>query len=168
MSVTHTVPKQRMKSCIGLKAAGQHEGLSIIVARLLAVALQQTECGQPQEQTLRWPLPARYRAWPMLESDLASQGCRRRLRCYVCPKAATVPDDEPFPVGTVLVVETYSMDSDEEGPHSRFVMGKYAGVTTGESDPVPYGAWASATYGPAGDPLPMDEQACGICRLPLE
>lgn len=168
MSVTLADSSQRAHVSARAKDAGHHEGLSIVVARLLAVALQLTECGQPQEQTPRWPLPARYRVWPMLESDLASQGCRRRLRCYVCPKAATVPDDEPFPVGTVLVVETYSMDSDEEGLCSRFVMGKYAGVTTGESDPVPYGAWASATYGPDGDPLPIDEKSCGICRLPLD
>ncbi|MCM3905838.1 MAG: hypothetical protein ND866_29465, partial [Pyrinomonadaceae bacterium] len=49
---------------------------------------------------------------------------------------------------------------------SRFVMERYADVTTGESDRVQYGVWASATYGSAGAVLPMDETACA--PLPFE
>jgi hypothetical protein len=145
----------------------REQTLHIVVVRLLSIALKLMDGGQPQEQTLKWPLPDRYHNWPMVESEVESPGCRRRLRFYVSPKAATLSDEEPFPVSTVFVVETASIEALDEPLVSRFVMGKYASVTTGERDPVQQGAWASATYGPAGDALPMDKTSCGIHHLPL-
>ena len=65
-----------------------------------------------------------------------SRGRRQRFRFYVCPKAATLSDDQPFPIGTAFVVETYRMEAADEPLVSRFVMEKYAGVTTGELDRV--------------------------------
>lgn len=145
----------------------REQTLHIVVVRLLAIALKLRDYGQPQDQTLKWPLPDRYRNWPMVESEVEAPGRLRRLRFYVSPKATMLSDDEPFPVSTVFVVETASIEPLDEPLVSRFVMGKYAGVTTGEWDPVQHGAWASATYGPAGDVLPMDKTACGIRHLPL-
>ncbi|MEI8013553.1 MAG: hypothetical protein WCH20_01815 [Nitrospira sp.] len=128
--------------------------LHIVVVRLLAIALKLRDCGQPQDQSLKWPLPERYHNWPMVESEMETPCRRRQLRFYVSPKAATLSVDEPFPVSTVFVVETSSIEPLDEPLVSRFVMGKYADVTTGERNSVQQGAWASATYGLAGDMLP--------------
>ncbi|MEO8341245.1 MAG: hypothetical protein ABI604_16295 [Nitrospirota bacterium] len=140
----------------------REQTLPIIVVRLLAIALVVTEWPQLPAQTAMLPMQNDYRAWPMVESELASCGRRQRLRFYVCPNAAILSDDEPFPVGTAFLVETAQIEPIGQLLVSRFVMEKYAGVTTGISDRVPYGAWASATYGPASEQLPMDEMSYGI------
>ena len=136
--------------------------LRIVVVRLLAVALMVTDGRQQQNHTAVLAVPNDYRTWPKVESELGSRGRRQRLRFYVCPHAAILSDDQPFPSGTAFVTETARIEPMDERLVSTFVMEKYAGVTTGEPDRAPYGAWASATFGPAGDVLPMDETSCGI------
>jgi hypothetical protein len=141
--------------------------LTVVIVRLLTVALKLSESGHPQQRTLQWLLPTRYHAWPMVVSDLASSHGNSRLRFYVSPKAATVSDDEPFPVGSVFVVESCEMAGGTEVPLWRFVMGKYAGVSSGRSDAKCYEVWAYTTYGPNGGVLGAGDSSCGICRLPL-
>lgn len=145
----------------------REQTLHIVVVRLLAIALMVTDWRQPQDYTAALPVPEGYRAWPVVESQLESCGCRQRFRLYVGPHAATLSDDQPCPVGTAFVVETYRMEAADELLVSRFVMEKYAGVMSGQSDRAQYGAWASATYGSAGDVLSMGKTSCGIRRLPL-
>lgn len=140
----------------------REQTLHIVVVRLLAIALVVTDWPQLQTQTAMLLVPNDYRAWPMVESELASCGRRRRLRFYVCPNAAILSDDQPFPIGTAFLVETTPIESMDQPLVSRFVMKKYAGVTTGESDRVQYGAWASAIYGPDAEVLPMDKTSYGI------
>jgi hypothetical protein len=156
MSLTLDITKQAFVKAMQTGDT-REQTLYIVVVRLLSIALKLTDCGQPQEQTLKWPLPDRYRNWPMVESELEAPGRRRRLRFYVSPKAAMLSDDEPFPVSTVFVVETASIEPLDEPLVSRFVMGKYASVTTGKCNPVQQGAWASATYGPVGELLGSHE-----------
>mgnify|MGYP001277177731 CR=1 FL=1 len=153
MSLTLDITKQAFLKAMQTGDT-REQSLHIVVVRLLAIALKLRDCGQPQEQTLKWPLPERYHNWPMVESEVATSGRRQRLQFYVSPKAVTVPDNEPFPVATIFVVETSSIEPLDEPLVSRFVMGKYADVTTGERNPVQQGAWASATYGLAGDMRP--------------
>ncbi|NOS77523.1 MAG: hypothetical protein HOP35_06220 [Nitrospira sp.] len=146
----------------------RQKALHIVVVRLLAVALMVTDWRQPHGSTAPQAAPNHYRAWPMVESEMESRGLRQRLRFYVCPQAAILSDDQLFPIGTVFIVETSRMEGPDKSLVTRFVMEKYAGVTTGESDPVPYGAWVATTYGPGGEVLQIDAASCGICRLPLE
>jgi hypothetical protein len=141
--------------------------LKVVIVRLLTVALKLSNGGQPQKRALQWPLPARYHAWPMVQSDLASPHGNGRLRFYVSPKAATLSDDEPFPVGSVFVVESCELAGGGEVPLWRFVMGKYAGVSSGRSDGKCYEVWAYTTYGPNGGVLRAGDSSCGMCRLPL-
>ena len=141
--------------------------LHIVVVRLLAIAMMVTDWRQPQDHTAALPVPEGYRTWPMVESKVESRGRRQRFRFYVCPNTATLSDDQPFPIGTAFVVETYRMEAADEPFVSRFVMEKYAGVMSGQLDRAHYGAWASATYGPAGDVLSIGKTSCGIRRLPL-
>lgn len=159
MSMTRSVPAQRMKAGIGRRAISHHEELSVVVARLLAVALQLTSCEQPQGRqgrTVLWPTSARYRTWPMVESEMEFRKRLQRVRFYVCPEAATLGDARPFPVGTVFVVETWSIDAGREHLLSQFFMGEYAGVTAPSSTQVRYGAWISMTRRAAAGVSPRD------------
>ncbi len=163
MSVTHTIPKQRMKAHAGHRTVGHHEDRSIVVARLLAVAFQLTSCGQPYGRTVLWPTPVRYRTWPMVESEIEAQNRRQRVRFYVCPEAATLGDDQPFPAGTVFVVETWSIDAGQEQLLSQFFMGEYAGVTAPSSTQARYGAWISMTSRPEAGASQGDSTASSLC-----
>jgi hypothetical protein len=151
-----------------MRTGNTHEKtLHIVVLRLLAIALMAMDWPESQDQTGFLPTPKGYRTWPAVESQSASRGRLQRHSFYVCPPAAILSDDQPFPVGTAFVVETYRMEAADEPLVSRFVMEKYAGVMSSQSDRAQYGAWASATYGSAGDVLSMGKTSCGIRRLPL-
>ena len=138
-----------------------------IVARLMAIALMAMDWRHSQAQPGLLPVPEGYRTWPVVESQSASCGLRQRHRCYVCPNATILSDEQPFPVGTAFVVETTQIEAMDEPLVSRFVMKQYAGVMTGEVGRLLYGAWASAIYGPASEQLPMGETSYGSSRLPL-
>lgn len=114
----------------------REQTLHIVVLRLVAIALMVRDWRLPQDHPAALPVPEEYRTWPVVESQLESRGCRQRSRFYVEPNAATLSDDRPFPVGTAFVVETYRMEAADEPLVSQFVMRKYVGVTTGESDRV--------------------------------
>lgn len=166
MSLTFDMTQQAFVMAMQTGNA-REQTLPIVVVRLLAIALMVTDWRQPQEHTAALPVPNNYRTWPLVESELGSHGRRRRLRFYVCPTAAILLDYQPFPIGTAFVVETTQIEPMDEPLVSRFVMEKYAGVMSGQSDRAQYGAWASATYGSAGDVLSMGKTSCGIRRLPL-
>ncbi len=145
----------------------REQTLHIVVVRLLAIALMAMAWRESQDRTGFLPTPEGYRTWPVVKSQSAACGRLQRHSFYVCPPAAILSDDQPFPVGTVFVVETTQIEAMNEPLVSRFVMKKYAAVTTGEVGRLPYGAWASSTYGPASEQLPMGKTSCGIRRLPL-
>lgn len=152
--------------------------LSVVVVRLLAVALMVTSRRTHRSHLPGLAVPKAYRAWPLISSEVESSGGRQQLRFYVGSKGAYTADDEGFPVGTALVVETYDLSRStglltgmpEKNGHSLrsvFAMEKYAsmsssGVAAGQRE-----AWAYATYGPDGVVLGTDSTACGVCRLPF-
>ena len=138
-----------------------------VVARLLAIALLAMDWRHSQAQPEFLPVPEGYRTWPVVESRSVARGRLQRHSFYVCPNAAILSGEQPLPVGTAFVVETTQIEAMNEPLVSRFVMKQYAAVTTGEAGRLPYGAWASATYGPASEQLPMGKTACAIRHLPL-
>jgi hypothetical protein len=105
-------------------------------------------------------LPKGYRAWPVLDAgaDPSEPGAFRRF--YVCPKGAGTVDDEAFPVGTVLVVETYGSCGGEGslatgtgapgGLESIFVLEKFASLQVCCGAHGEQGAWSYATYAADG------------------
>ena len=150
MSLTLGMTQQEFVQAMRMGDA-REQTLHIVVVRLLTIALMVTDWRQPQDQLGFLPVPEGYRTWPVVESQLESRRHRQRFRLYVGPHAATLSDDQPFPVGTAFVVETVDIEVAGEPLVSRFVMERYADVTTGESDRVQYGVWASAR--PMGRPV---------------
>ncbi len=166
MSLTLDMTRQAFAQAMQTEDTGE-QTLHRVVARLLAIALMAMDWRHSQAQPGFLPVPEGYRTWPVVESQSASCDLRQRHRCYVCPNATILSDEQPFPVGTVFVVETTQIQADDEPLVSRFVMKQYAGVITGEVGRLSYGTWASAIYGPASEHLPMGETSYGISRLPL-
>ncbi|MDP3089980.1 MAG: cytochrome P460 family protein [Nitrospira sp.] len=134
--------------------------LHVVVVRLLAVALTMTRRRPRRSDGIGKGLPKGYRAWPMLDSstDPSEPGAFRRF--YVCAKGAGTVDDEAFPVGTVLVVETYRAHGGEGslatgtgalcGLESIFVLEKFASLQVCCDAHDEQGAWSYATYGADG------------------
>jgi len=130
--------------------------LHVVVVRLLAVSLTMTRRRPRRSDGMVKGLPKGYRAWPVLDSctDPSEPGAFRRF--YVCAKGAGTTDDEAFPVGTVLVVETYGSRGVEGsfatgtgatcGLESIFVLEKFASLQVCCDAHGEQGAWSYATY----------------------
>jgi Cytochrome P460 len=154
-------------SAVTRKNPGDYS-LSVVVIRLLAIAL--TVSRWPTRRAARpgMAVPKGYRAWPLIESDVALSGAQRYLRFAVCPKAITVTDDDTFPVGAALVVETFSRAPLQGGElRSVFVMEKVSSMDQRSQGQSSQEGWAYATYDAIGRELLSDASACGICRLPV-
>ena len=113
-------------------------------------------------------LPKNYRGWPCVESDTEVSGEPGCLRLWVCPKAASITDDEPFPVGTTLVVERLLRGPVAGGAlESVFVMGKISSVDSRGPGRLPREGWTYAAYDAGGREMGHDAVADGICRLSI-
>lgn len=144
-------------------------GLSVVVARLLTVALDISEGWAPAPPAATLLIPSGYRDWPNLTSTVESHPVSQRLRFYVCPKALLTPDDESFPVGTAFVVEfrPCSLRTGSYGFRpSVFVMEKCIGLTMNGVGTRQYESWIYASWDSAGHHATADSGRCGVCRLP--
>ncbi|MGA6827904.1 cytochrome P460 family protein [Nitrospira sp. NS4] len=139
--------------------------LHVVVVRLLVVSLTITRRRHTRSVGMGRGLPKGYRAWPMLDSGAGPSEPGVFHRFYVCPKGSATVDEETFPVGTVLVVETYRPCGADRSPdvavgaprelHSIFVMGKFASLQVCSGGHDGQGGWSYATYDADGR-LPVD------------
>lgn len=142
--------------------------LSVVVIRLLVIALTVSRWPARRAASFGMAAPKGYQAWPRIESDVTVSGAQRYLRFFVCPKATTVTDDETFPVGTALVVETFFCAPPQGGAlRSLFVMEKVSSLDARGGGSGSQEGWAYATYDAVGRELSSDAASCGICRLPV-
>jgi Cytochrome P460 len=146
----------------------QDSSLKYVVIRLLAVALTMMRRTASRSHGLNLPLPSGYRGWPTIEIEIESGPIRHHLRIYVCAKAAVAADDEAFPIGTVLVVETVARSgSGEDRLLSVFVMGKFASTSVHIGSTTHQDDWTYALYDQPRRNLVNDSSVCGVCRLPF-
>lgn len=142
--------------------------LNVVVVRLLAIALTVSRWRTNRVRSEGLPVPKYYRTWPLIESDVEVPGVQRHLRFAVCPRAASVTDEETFPVGTALVVETYSCSPVTGGQLlSVFLMEKVSSLDHQGMGRRSREGWAYATYDAVGRVVASDALDCGICRLPV-
>lgn len=131
--------------------------LHAVVIRLLAIALWRSDFRAADFLNKDLPLPVGYRSWSVVETEGLQDDGRERLKCYVCAKGAATPDDEPFPVGTQFVVETYRSTGRfprharvpctvEAEPARVFTMKKYAAFQGSGNGVSRNEAWACALY----------------------
>ncbi len=143
-------------------------GISIVVIRLLAVAVTVPRWPASHLRVEGMAIPKNYRDWPRVESNIDVSGKTGCMRLWVCPQASFITDDEPFPVGTTLVVETFSRTRVSGGGlQSVFVMEKVSSVDgRGVGRPSREG-WTYAAYNAVGQEIGLDAVAAGICRLSI-
>jgi len=142
--------------------------LNVVVVRLLAIALTVSRWRTNPARAEGLPVPTHYRTWPLIESDVEVSGALRYLRFAVCPKAASVTDEDAFPIGTALVVETFSAPPVTGGQlQSIFVMGKVSSLDRHNQGKASREGWAYATYDAVGRVVASDALDCGVCRLPV-
>lgn len=127
-------------------------------------------------------LPSDYQAWPafMMGVERTDNGQVRDL--YVNEIGTTVQEGQPFPAGTLLVMDLFAAQKDGTGALARdgnghlmrgalmktFVMGKDSGWGNYVSPDLRNGDWLYSAYGPDGktptaDPLPP----CFSCHYSL-
>lgn len=127
------------------------------------------------------PFPKEYKRWPVFLKDVQRPDAEQVRDLYVNPKGATTQPGQPFPRGTIFVMENYKAERNAFGMLQKDINGKlYKGqlakvfimakVGVGTADiPETFknGEWLYAAYGPDGQPLPEDFNVCRACHLPL-
>lgn len=121
-------------------------------------------------------LPVGYRAWPVKLLAVERPDLKQVRDIYINSQGSR--STRPFPYGTVLVMELYSVRVGSDGKPVRdaagklekgaltkiFVMGK--GFGWGEQVPpeLRTGEWVYANYEPEGRPAAGDLSACRSCH----
>lgn len=159
--------REAFVSAVTRKDPGDY-ALNVVVVRLLAIALTVSRWRTNPVRSEGLPVPKHYRSWPLIESGVEVSGVPRYLRFAVCPKASSVTDEDTFPVGTALVVETFSSAPITGGQlRSVFVMEKVSSLDRQGMGRCSREGWAYATYDAVGRVVASDALDCGVCRLPV-
>ncbi|MCC6141523.1 MAG: hypothetical protein IT389_13015 [Nitrospira sp.] len=159
--------REAFVSAVTRKDSGDNM-FKVVIVRLLAIALTVSRWPVSSAQAPGVPVPQGYGAWPSVESGVDVSEGARSLRLFVCPKAASVTDDETFPVGTALVVETFSSAPLVGGQlRSVFVLEKVSSLDRQGMVRHSREGWAYASYDMAGCELSSDAAVCGLRRLPV-
>lgn len=124
-------------------------------------------------------LPMGYQSWPKFLSFVQKPDVKQVRELYINPTGSRTRQGEPFPNGTVMVMEIYKakMDGDQpvKDPDGRlikadlakvFVMGKNEGWGQDQPEHLKNGLWLYAAYGPDGKKLMEDFGKCRACHQP--
>ena len=147
------------------------------VALIACVASAQT----PQFKDNEQPIPVDYKGWPKFLSNVQRPDVRQVREIYINPVGAAAKEGQPFPAGTILVMENYAAKLGADGIAEKdadgrlvkgnllriFVMGKGEGWGNSAPQGLRNGDWVYAAYGVdgtlSGDPI----APCRSCHLPL-
>jgi hemoglobin len=125
-------------------------------------------------------LPASYQDWPKYLSEVQRPDVKQVRELFINAVGATTKAGQPFPTGTVMVMElhkaTLDGDTPTTGPDGTLVKGELAKIFImakgeGWGQEVPEtlrtGNWVYAAYSPEGKPLAEDFNKCRACHTPL-
>ena len=126
-------------------------------------------------------LPAGYRGWSKFLSDVQRPDAKQVREIYVNPIGSRAIHGQPFPEGTVFVMENYAAREDAEGGLLKgsdgmlvkgdllrvFVMGKQPGWGEAAPPGLRNGDWLYAAYDADGTRATEDLNACRACHLPV-
>lgn len=127
------------------------------------------------------PLPADYAAWPKFLSGVQKADIKQVREVYINKTGARTSQGQPFPNGTVMIMELYKAKTKDDGTPETgadgkmvkgglakvFVMGKGEGWGQDVPDDKKNGAWVYSAYGPDGKSLAEDFTKCRACHAPL-
>lgn len=125
-------------------------------------------------------LPVGYKSWPKFLVDIPKGEAKQVRDIYINQTGARNSVGQPFPNGTVMVMEIYKakMDGDAlatgldgklvKGDLAKvFVMGKEQGWGEKLPEILKNGDWIYAAYDAASKPLMEDFTKCRACHMPL-
>lgn len=146
-------------------------GMVAVVTGLLLYAGEAKEGPMLKDGEL--PLPADYKTWPRFLVGVPRPDTNQIRDIFINPVGAKVHHGEPFPYGTVMVMEIYRAHAGANGKLEKdelakvFVMGKGLGWGQNVPDQFKTGEWVYAAYDPSGKPLAEDFTKCRACHAPL-
>jgi hemoglobin len=125
-------------------------------------------------------LPGNYMVWPKFLSEVQRADVKQVRELYINHIGTKTSAGQPFPNGTLMVMELYKAKMNGEtlasGPDGKlvkgdltkiFVMGKGDGWGQDVSDNLKNGNWVFSAFGPDGKPLAEDFAKCRACHAPL-
>jgi hemoglobin len=125
-------------------------------------------------------IPADYKSWPKFLTAVERPDAKQVRDIYVIPGADRTKAGDPFPDGTVFVMENYAAKANADGTLVTggdgklvkrdllrvFVMGKGEGFADKTIPELKNGTWVYAAYDAAGKPAPDPTANCRACHLP--
>lgn len=125
-------------------------------------------------------LPGHYMVWPKFLSEVQRPDARQVRELFINSVGTRTQAGQPFPNGTVLVMELYKVKMNGEAPETGangklikgdlakiFVMGKGEGWGQDVPDNLRNGSWVYSAFGPDGKSLAEDFTKCRACHAPL-
>ena len=152
---------------------------AIVVVGLLAACSPMEHAPAVKFKDGELPLPADYKSWPKFLTGIQRADAKQVRDIYVNPKGYSSAKGQPFPNGTMFVMENYAALANPDGTLQKdasgklvkgallraFVMGK--GEGWGESAEIRNGDWVYASYGADGKATADPFVPCRACHLPL-
>lgn len=124
--------------------------------------------------------PADYKSWPKFLLEVQKAEAKQVRDLYINTTGARTTQGQPFPNGTVMVMEIYKAKANGDalltGADGKlvkgdlakvFVMGKGDGWGQDVADNMKNGNWLYGAFGPDGKPLMEDFNKCRACHAPL-
>jgi hypothetical protein len=126
-------------------------------------------------------VPANYKTWPKMLSAVQRPDAKQVREIYIDPQGARTKAGDPFPGGTIMVMENYAAKAKpdgtlETGPDGKlvkgnmvriFIMAKGDGWGQGVPEALRNGTWVYASYLPDGIKTDDNLMACRGCHLTL-
>ena len=126
-------------------------------------------------------LPADYKTWPKFLSSVQRPDAKQVRDIYINPTGTGSKADQPFPNGTVIVMENFAVQVDAAGnPRSGadgklvksnlvrvFVMAKGRGYGANLPSELRTGDWVFTAYDASGTKTADSLTACRSCHIPL-
>lgn len=145
----------------------------VLAAILLASCADMASTPVVKYKDSEQPVPVGYKSWPKFLSEVQRPDAKQVREIYVNPLGHRTQKGQPFPNGTVFVMENYAAAPGADGKLAKgnllrvFVMGK--GEGWGETAPqgLRNGDWVYAAYGADGKMTADPIAACRGCHLPL-
>ena len=154
--------------------------LALVLASCSSVPEGPATAGPPPaDGTL--PVPAGYRAWPVFLAGIDRPDVKQVRDIYVNTTGSKAVAGQPFPAGTVFVMELHKAAEGADGSLTRdaagklvkgdliktFVMGKGEGWGATVTPPeLRNGDWLYAAWLPDGTAAPDPVAGCRGCHLP--
>lgn len=126
------------------------------------------------------PFPVGYQQWPKFLSAVQRPDVKQVRELFVNEIGSKANKGQPFPHGTVMVMELHKVKLEGERPVTGtdgrlikdglakiFVMAKGNGWGQDVHESFKTGEWVFGAFGPDGKPLAEEFNNCRVCHKPL-